>query len=54
MSAGDPILSIKDLRVYFPVRGQGFGAARSLKAHLEKLVAEGAARADAGRYALVQ
>ena len=29
-------------------------AARSLTAHLDKLVAEGAARADGGRYALVQ
>jgi glyoxylase-like metal-dependent hydrolase (beta-lactamase superfamily II) len=29
-------------------------AARSLTAHLDKLVAEGAARADDGRYALVQ
>jgi glyoxylase-like metal-dependent hydrolase (beta-lactamase superfamily II) len=29
-------------------------AARSLTAHLDKLVADGAARADGGRYALVQ
>jgi hypothetical protein len=29
-------------------------AARSLTAHLDKLVAEGSARADGGRYALVQ
>ena len=31
MSA-EPILSVKDLKVYFPVRGSGFGAAKSLKA----------------------
>jgi glyoxylase-like metal-dependent hydrolase (beta-lactamase superfamily II) len=36
-----------------PVRIHG-AAARSLTAHLDKLVAEGAARADGGRYALVQ
>jgi hypothetical protein len=29
-------------------------AARSLTAHLDKLVAEGAVRADGGRYTLVQ
>ena len=32
MSGPEPILSIKDLKVYFPVRGSGFGAARPLKA----------------------
>ena len=32
MSGADPILSIKDLKVYFPVRGASFGGARSLKA----------------------
>ena len=36
-----------------PARIHG-AAARSLAAHLDKLVAEGAARADGGRYALVQ
>ena len=36
-----------------PARIHG-AAARSLTAHLDKLVAEGAARADGGRYALVQ
>ena len=32
MSTAEPILSIKDLKVYFDVRGAGFGAKRSLKA----------------------
>jgi glyoxylase-like metal-dependent hydrolase (beta-lactamase superfamily II) len=36
-----------------PARIHGV-AVRSLTAHLDKLVADGAARADGGRYALVQ
>ncbi|MDZ4868436.1 MAG: oligopeptide/dipeptide ABC transporter ATP-binding protein [Alphaproteobacteria bacterium] len=32
MSVGEPLLSIKDLKVHFPVRGGLFGASKSLKA----------------------
>jgi len=32
MSAGEPILSVKDLKVHFPVRGGLLGASKSLKA----------------------
>ena len=32
MSAGEPILSVKDLKVHFPVRGGLFGSSKSLKA----------------------
>ncbi|MCE9523062.1 MAG: ATP-binding cassette domain-containing protein [Alphaproteobacteria bacterium] len=32
MSGPEPILSIKDLKLHFPVRGRGFGATRWLKA----------------------
>jgi oligopeptide transport system ATP-binding protein len=32
MSTGEPILSVKDLKVHFPVRGGLFGASKSLKA----------------------
>jgi oligopeptide transport system ATP-binding protein len=32
MSVGEPILSIKDLKVHFPVRGGLFGASKALKA----------------------